>query len=115
MKHDFEFFKTMMPDSRKSEFYLGCIDGSVFIDFNLTSEKLIRLCRISFDGYGCCNLDNNSKSLDEKLSKSFINEINKINFDQEKITKIVLKLIEMNKDYIWTDALEEYDLIDKKI
>lgn len=115
MNKEFDFFKTTMPDSRKADFYLGCLDGSVFIDFNLTTEKLIRLGRISFDGYGCCNLDNNSKSLDEKLSQSFINEIDKINLDQEKMTKIVLKLIEMNKDYIWTDALEEYNLIDKQI
>jgi hypothetical protein len=115
MNKEFDFLKTTMHDSRKADFHLGCLVGSVFIDFNLTSEKLIRLCRISFDGYGCCNLDNNSKSLNEKLSQSFINEIDKINFDQEKMTKIVLILIGMNKDYIWTDALEEYNLIDKKI
>lgn len=112
MKQDFEFFKTKMPDSRKADFYLGCLDSSVFIDFNLTSEKLIRLCRISFDGYGCCNLDNNSKNLDDKSSKDFIDEIDKDNLDQEKITRLVLELIQINKDNIWTDALEEYNLID---
>ena len=41
MEQDFDFFKTQMPDSRKADFYLGCLDSSVFIDFNLTSDNLI--------------------------------------------------------------------------
>ncbi len=113
MKHDFEFFKTTMPDSRKADFYLGCLDGCVFLDFNYTTEKRINLCRISFDGYGCCSLDNNSKCLDEQSSKDFIYEIGKDNLDQEKISKLVLELIRLNKENIWTDALEEYNLLDK--
>ncbi|WP_276979509.1 hypothetical protein [Flavobacterium filum] len=114
MKKDFDFFKTTMPDIRKADFYLGCLDGSVFIDFNLTTDNLINLCRISFDGYGCCNLDNNVKCLDKVLSKDFIFQINKDNIEQEKMTKLVLELIQLNKDYVWTDALEEYNLIDKQ-
>jgi hypothetical protein len=54
MNSDFDFFRTSMPESRKADFYLGCLGGSVFIDFNLANENLISLCRISFDGYGCC-------------------------------------------------------------
>lgn len=114
MKQDFEFFKTKMPDSRKADFYLGCLDGCVFLDFNYTTEKRINLCRISFDGYGCCNLDLKAKCIDDQLSKDFIEEISKENLDQEKITKIVLELIRLNEDNIWIDALEEYNLIDKQ-
>jgi len=114
METDFDFFKTTMPESRKADFYLGCLDGSVFLDFNSTTDNLICLRRISFDGYGCCDIDNNSNFLDYEISKDFINEISKDNLDQEKITKIVLELIKLNKGNIWTDALEEYELIDKK-
>ena len=114
MKQGFEFFKTIMPDSRKADYYLGCLDGCVFLDFNYTTEKRINLCRISFDGYGCCNLDKNAKYLDEKSSRDFIDEIGKDNLDQEKITKVVLELIRLNKDNIWTDALKEYKLIDNE-
>lgn len=110
MERNFEFFKTTMPDTRKADFYLACLDGSVYIDFNITNDQLIQLCRISFDGYGCCNLDNNAKCLNEQLSKEFIEEWNKENLDQEKITKLVLELIRLNKDSIWTGALEEYNL-----
>ena len=43
MGQDFYFFKTTMPESRKADFYLGCLDGSVFIDFNYTPDKRISL------------------------------------------------------------------------
>jgi hypothetical protein len=114
MKQDFDFFKTTMPDSRKADIYLGCLDGSVFLDFNYTTDKRINLCRISFDGYGCCNIDKNAKCLDNQLSKEFIDEIEKDNLDQEEITKIVLELIRLNKENIWTDALEKYKLINNE-
>jgi hypothetical protein len=114
MKQEFDFFKATMPDSRKADFYLGCLDGSVFIDFNYTADRRIDLCRISFDGYGCCNIDKKAKCLNNHLSKEFIDEIGKDNLDQEKITKVVLELIRLNKDNIWTDALEEYNLIEKQ-
>jgi hypothetical protein len=79
----FDFFKTTMPDSRKADLYLGCIDGSVFLDFNYTTDNRINLCRISFDGYGCCNLDNDAKSLDDQSSRVFIDEMRKDNLNQE--------------------------------
>lgn len=66
-----------MPDRRKADFYLGCLDGSIFFDFNYTSDKRIDLRRISFDSYGCCDLDNKAKSLDEQSSKDFNDEIEK--------------------------------------
>jgi len=72
------------------------------------------LCRISFDGYGCCNIDNNAKCLDNQLSKEFVDEIRKYNLDQKKITKAVLELIRLNKDSIWAEALEEYKLINNE-
>ena len=101
-----------MPESRKADFYLGCHDGNVFIDFDCTIDSRIQLRRISFDGYGCCNLDDNAKYLDEHLSKEFIDQMTKENIDQEKIAPIVLELIRLNKDTIWTDALNEYNLIE---
>lgn len=113
MKQDLDFFKTYMPDSRNSDFYLGCLDGSIFLDFNYSNDNLVYLRRISFDGYGCCNIDNNAVCLDYKLSNDFLVEINKEDLNQEKIALIVLELIRLNKDNIWTEALEEYNLIDK--
>ena len=113
MTQDFDFFKTEMPASRKADFYLGCLDGCVFIDFNLTSDNLISLCRISFDGYGCCNITDTKNLLDFELSKRFIEEIRQDELNQEKLTPLIKQIIKINQEYIWTDALEEYNLIDR--
>ena len=110
---DFGFFKTQMPESRKADFYLGCLDGSVFIDFNRTKEDLISLCRISFDGYGCCDLFDKSNHLNPELSKQFLNEMTKDELNQATLTTLVKEIIEINKENLWTDALEEYKLIDR--
>jgi hypothetical protein len=112
MTKDFDFFKTEMPGSRKADFYLGCLDGCVFIDFNLTNDKLISLRRISFDGYGCCNISDTKNLLNLELSKKFVEEISKDELDQEKLTPLVKEIIKINQKHIWTDALEEYNLID---
>lgn len=111
MEQDFNFFKTTMPESRKADFYLGCHYGSVFIDFSYTTGRRIGLRRISFDGYGCCTIGEDTKSLDEQTSKDFVEQMNKDNLDQEKMTKIVLEAIRLNKDSIWAEALEEYEMI----
>lgn len=113
VKQDFDFFKTTMPDSRQADFYLGCLDGSVFIDFNQTSNGIISLCRISFDGYGCCDITDKANSLNFEMSKKFIEEITKEKLDQEKMTPLVKESIKINQEYIWKDALKEYNLIDK--
>jgi len=112
MKTDFGFFKTSMPKSRKGDFFLGCLDGSVFIDFVLTNENLISLCRISFDGYGCCSLIDSVECLNVELSNQFVEEVSKEELNQEKLAVIIKELIIINKAYIWPDALKEYNLID---
>lgn len=112
MTPEFDFFKTEMPSSRKADFYLGCLDGCVFLDFNLTNNKLISLLRISFDGYGCCNLADNGNTLDFEKSKCFIEEVTKDEIDQEKLTPLIKEIIKINKEHIWNDALDKYNLLD---
>jgi hypothetical protein len=115
MNQDFEFFKTTMPNTRKADYYLGCLDSSVFIDFNRSEDNRIYLRRISFDGYGCCNLDKNANHLNHQDSKKFIEEIEKEELDQVVITLLVKTAVKINKEQIWTDALEEYGLIEKEM
>lgn len=112
MEQEFGFFKTTMPDSRKADFYLGCFDGSVFIDFNQSCGGNISLCRISFDGYGCCDITNKATPLTIEMSKKFVEEITREKLDQETLTPLVKEIIKINKDHIWTDALTEYNLLD---
>lgn len=113
MKKELGLFKHVMPETRKADYYLGCLGGSVFLDFNKSSEGLISLCRISFDGHGCYNITNPNNLLNFELSQQFIEEINKNDFEQEKLTPLIIKLIKINQEYISSDVLEEYDLIEK--
>ena len=110
---DLEFFKTTMPKTRSADFHLGCLDGSVYIDFNKTENGQVSLVRISFDGYGCCDIEKEVELLDDGDSELFIKEINKENLNQEVITALVKKSIVVNTKHIWKDALKKYGLMDK--
>lgn len=111
MNKSYDFHKTTMPKSRKADYYLCCLDNSVFIDFNRSSENKIFLVRISFDGYGCCNLNGVKSHLSVEDSQRFLVEMDKKILNQEIITELVLKAIQINKEFIWNDALEKYNLI----
>jgi hypothetical protein len=106
------FFKTVMSKTRKADYYLGCLDGSVFLDFNVSYDNLVSLIRISFDGYGCCDFEENSKPLSIEDSKIFIQFINHDELFQNIFRSLVRKAIEINKENIWIDALNEYELLD---
>ncbi len=112
MNQKFNFFKTSMPSSRKADYYLGCLGSSVFIDFNLTQNNLISLVRISFDGYGCCNLDDKGLSLNISDSAEFIMEMENDNLNQKIMSRLVKQLIKTNKEHIWMDAIQEYGFIE---
>jgi len=111
MNIELHFFKTLMPESRKADFYLGCLDGAVFMDFNISSDNIISLVRISFDGYGCCTLDGHAKCLTITDSQEFLNEIEKEILHQERMAFLIKEIIKINQDLIWKDALEEYGLL----
>jgi len=104
------FLKTSMPETRKADYYLSYFDYSVFIDFNKDENNLIYLIRISFDGFGCCELEEKSKPLNQEDSVDFINIMNYKYFDQNKLNRIIRKSIELNKNNIWEEALIEYKL-----
>ena len=77
MLSKFNFFKTFMPGTRKADIYLGCLDGSVILDFNISNENMVTLVRVSFDGYGCCNLRSTGQSLNVQDSLEFLIEFKK--------------------------------------
>lgn len=99
-----------MPDTRLADYYLGCLEGSVFMDFDNCEDKRIRLKRISFDGYGCCDLKDQAIPLDEVDSRAFKEIIEARLSDQSRLTTIVKKTILSNRKLIWEDALNEYGL-----
>lgn len=111
MTNELDFFITTMPNSRPANYYLGYLEGSVFIDFDNYENERICLKRISFDGYGCCNLGDQAIPMDEDDSRVFKELIESRLSDQSRITSIVKKTILNNKKLIWEDALVEYNLL----
>jgi hypothetical protein len=109
MKDELAFFITAMPNSRPADYYLGCLEGSVFMDFD-NYQDCIRLKRISFDGYGCCDLSNQAIPMSEVDSWAFKEIIEAQLSDQCRLTTIVKKTILGNRKLIWEDALNEYGL-----
>ena len=101
------FFKSHI--FREADCIIGCCDGEVFIDFSFVNTQVC-ITRISFDGYGCCEIKN-KKYLNCEISKSFLEEISKEKMNQDLIRNIIKKAVEMNKKSIWMDALQEYKLI----
>jgi hypothetical protein len=101
-----------MPNTRIADYYFGCLDGCVFIDFNLSEDDCIFLKRISFDGYGCCNLNMNTIPMTKEESQLFIYTYKNDILNQEVLTKLITKIIRINKENIWQDALKEYGFIE---
>ena len=107
---DQRFFIAAMGPSRRADYYLGYMDGCVFLDFNNYSDGRICLTRISFDGYGCCELGEISIALNKDDSRTFKAIIEASIQEQDLLLTLVKKAIDLNKGLIWTDALEEYNL-----
>lgn len=110
MQGEFGFFTTVMPGSRPADYYLGCLDGSVFMDFDNCDNGCIRLSRISFDGYGCCNLKDRAAPMSEIDSQTFRSMLETEEPDQLQLTAIIKRTITSNRNLIWEDALKEYSL-----
>ena len=108
---DQSFFITDMPSSRPADYYLGYMEGCVFLDFNNQESNRICLIRISFDGYGCCDLGEYAIPLNENDSRIFKDIILEDIKDQSALLKIVKQAIALNKELIWKDATEEYNLV----
>jgi hypothetical protein len=111
MDENRQFFVTSMPTSRMAHYYLGWYGGSVFIDFNNDENGLVKLVRISFDGYGCCNIKDAVKSINSNDSKKFKEMVTGNCIRQTELYKIISGTLRDNESLLWNDALIEYGLI----
>jgi hypothetical protein len=110
------FFLYSMPASRPADYCLGWRRGSVFIDFDNEGDDdagRVRLVRISFDGYGCCNLPKDeSVPLDEAESAAFKRIVSGglKGEDQDALLALVRRALALNRGLVWPDALECHGL-----
>ncbi|HEM5005097.1 TPA: hypothetical protein U1325_000102 [Streptococcus suis] len=97
--------------SRVADYYLDYLDARVFLDFCKNRFGEIYLVRISFDGYGCCRVvDGEQKTLSFTDSLMFVHLISEHPINNDKLYPLVKKLIDINREVLWKDALKEYGL-----
>lgn len=101
-----------MP-SRPCRYCLALQDDSIFADFNVDGNGCLYLVRISYDGYGCNNLDPQNEVTKIKKGNSawLIMQLDTNNIESSVATKILKDYFKENSELLWEDALKEYELI----
>ena len=102
------YFITTMPGSRIADYYLGCNGGSVFIDFNKRQSGKVKIVRISFDGHGCYDVNDEVGEMAKEDSMLFINMMEEKKLDQHEMNRILVKYLYENRRLMQYDAMAEY-------
>ena len=97
--------------TRPCSFCLSLQGGSVFADFETDPSGIISLRRISFDGFGCCEVRKEATRMSSEESRLLLDAIARSELDSVKVEEALRKYFRENKDLIWTDALAEHDLL----
>lgn len=102
---------TWTTDTRPCDFCLCLQGGSVFADFNIDSDGRVYLVRISFDGYGCCNTDDNATKLSLPESQALLELVETDDVNRNEVRAILYRYFDQNKNVIRRDALEDHELL----
>lgn len=100
----------VMP-TRPCSFCLRLQGGSVFADFDTDDADIVSLRRISFDGYGCCEVGDRVTRMSEGDSRILLAAIARSEPRSAQVEEILRKYFRQNADVIWSDALAEHELI----
>jgi hypothetical protein len=99
-----------MVPTRPCRYCLSLQRDSVFADFEVDDEGRIYLVRISFDGYGCCRIDE-ARRMSYEESCNFMKWVESGDVDHDAMRSTLLKYFRENEDVIWKDALADHDLL----
>jgi hypothetical protein len=99
--------------TRPCKYSLCLQDGSVFADFDIDKNNCLYLVRISFDGYGCCNLGSSANigKIDKQGSQLIIEAIKSGHLETPEVIRILKKYFLESKASLWEDALIKHELI----
>lgn len=97
--------------TRPCSFCLCLQYGSVFADFNIESDGLVYVVRISFDGFGCCTTDGKVTRLPPDESYTLVELVKTDDVNRDEIREILYRYFDRNKNVIWRDALTEHELL----
>ena len=128
MSFKIHFRKPMKTRPCDISLYLESDRGVVFLDLKVTSKTSktkisFNAVRISFDGYGCCGLEDKQNDLNpisgNEASRLAMlweswkkNHCHEFTADEEDfMKKVVMEYSEANKGVIWPDALIQHGLV----
>jgi hypothetical protein len=106
---EIEIFPAM--PTRPCRFCLCLQGGSVFADFDTDDGDMVSLRRISFDGYGCCDVEESVTRMNSEDSRLLLDAIAGGELGSVQVAEALRRYFRENKDVIWSDALEENDLL----
>lgn len=96
--------------TRPCSFSLRLQGGSVFADFDSDDADTISLRRISFDGYGCCEVESMPR-MSSGDSRLLLDAIARGELESVQVEDVLRRFFRECKDVIWSDALAEHDLL----
>ena len=99
-----------MP-TRTCRFCLALQDDSVFADFDVDSSGLVYLCRISFDGYGCCHCEDSSARMGLSDSELLLAAVERGDIKNADVGALLIRYFHTNRKVIWMDALANHGLL----
>jgi hypothetical protein len=100
----------VMP-TRPCSFCLSLQGGSVFADFDTDDANIVSLRRISFDGYGCCEVGQSITKMNSGDSRLLLDAIAHGQLGSVQIEEALRRHFRENKEMIWSDALAKHDLL----
>jgi hypothetical protein len=83
----------------------------VFADFDTDDADTISLRRISFDGYGCCEIGKSITKMSSDDSRLLLDAIARGELESTEVEEVLRRYFREIKDMIWSDALAEHDLL----
>lgn len=99
----------VMP-TRPCSFCLSLQGGSVFADFDTDDSDMVSLRRISFDGFGCCEVES-TKRMNSADSRLLLDAVACGALENARVEEVLRSYFRAGKDTIWIDALAEHDLL----
>ena len=83
----------------------------MFADFDADAGDIVSLRRISFDRYGCCEVGESITRMSPEGSRLLLDAIARGELGSVQIEEALRRYFRENKDVIWSDALQENDLL----
>lgn len=100
----------VMP-TRPCSFCLSLQGGGVFADFDTDAAGVVFLCRISFDGFGCCKVNPSVTKMSSDDSRLILGAIAGGELQSVQVEETLRRYFQANKGGIWSDALSAHDLL----